>query len=224
MTELGGASSVPSPAASPDAGEAAALLSAAHGWLRFQSTGRPLPRRLTTGVADWQAILLAEHREWYGADAPAQVSGVFVLQYLLQVPAHTAATAAGLGMRVPALPDLTFALRPGGVPRLIELGAVQLSAGDLSERLARAEVDYRALAEPLAREYRSTRPMSSQQRLGMVTDMWAEAARMARGRVGRFELDEPRRISCCLIYALPGCVECSGCPRSRPAGSPAGHQ
>lgn len=208
-----GASSVPEPAASPDAGEAAARLSAAHGWLRFQSTGRPLPRHLTTEVADWQAVLLADHREWYGAEAPTQVSGAIVLQYLLQVPAHTAATAAGAGMRVPALCDLTFALGPGGVPRLIEVAAVERSAGDLSERLARAQVDYRALAEPLAREYRSTRRMSSQQRLGMVSDIWAEAARMARAGAGRFEVDEARRISCCLIYALPGCVECSGCPR-----------
>ena len=203
------------PAASPDAGEAAARLTAAHGWLRFQATGRPLPRRLTDEVADWQATVLADHRSWYGLDAPPQVAGAFVLQYLLQVPAHTASTAAGAGMRVRALDDLTFALGPGGVPRLIEVGAVEPSVGDLSERLARAQADYRAVAEPLARRYRSTRRMSSQQRLGMVTDMWAEAARMVRTSAGRFELDEPRRISCCLIYALPGCGQCSGCPRTR---------
>lgn len=200
-------------AASPDAGEAAARLSAAHGWLRFQSTGRSLPRGLTTDVSDWQAVVLADHRAWYGADAPAQVSGAFVLQYLLQVPAHTAATAARVGMRVPALGVVTFALGPGGVPRLVEIGAVEASGGDLSERLARAEADYRALAVPLARAYRSTRPMSSHQRLGMVTDIWAEASRIVAAGLGHVELAEPRRTSCCLIYALPGCAECSGCPR-----------
>lgn len=210
-----GASGAHLPAASPEAGEAAARLSAAHGWLRFQSTGRHLPRRLTDDVGHWQAAVLADHRSWYGAEAPPQVSGSFVLQYLLQVPAHTAATAAGVGMRLRALADLTFALGPGGVPRLVEVGALEIDAGDLRERLARAQADYLSVAEPLARGYRSTRPMSSRQRLGMVRDMWAEAARMVRSSAGRLELDEPRRISCCLIYALPGCVECSGCPRVR---------
>lgn len=214
MSETGSASAERS-AASPEAGEAAARLSAAHGWLRFQSTGRPLPRRLTDDVADWQAGVLADHRSWYGADAPSQVSGAFVLQYLLQVPAHTAATAAGAGMRPRALADLTFALGSGGVPQLVEVGVLETSAGDLFERLERARADYRAVAEPLAHAYRSTRPMSSRQRLGMVTDLWAEAARAVRSGAGRFKLEEPRRISCCLIYALPGCVECSGCPRTQ---------
>jgi len=206
------------PAASPDAGEAAALMSARHAWLRFVATGRPLTHHLDDPVRPWQAAILADHHHWYGPDAPEQVSGAFVLQYLLQVPAHTAAGAAGIGMRVPVLGRLTFERGSGGVPCLVEIGAIEPVGGELEERLTRAEADYRAVAEPLARDYRSTRPMSSRQRLGMVTDMWAEAARTVRGGDGVITLDEPRRISCCLIYALPGCVECAGCPRRRPAG------
>ena len=201
-------------ATSPDPGEVAARLSAGHGWLRFQSTGTPLPRRLDDDVTGWQASLLADHHRWYGAEAPAQVSGAFVLQYLLQVAAHAAAGAATSRMRVPALPDLTFAVGEGGVPRLVEIpGFEPLAEADLGSRLTRAEADYREVGEKLAHAYVSTRPMSSRQRLGMVSDMWAEAARAVRMSAGEFVLGETRRISCCLIYALPGCVECSGCPR-----------
>lgn len=192
-------------------------MSARHGWLRFVSTGQPLPTRLDDPAAPWQEQILADHQEWYGPDAPAQVSGAFVLQYLLQVPAHTAAAAAGAGLRVAALADVTFERGSGGVPRLVEVGDLEAVSADLEERLARAEADYREVVEAVARAYRSTRAMSSRQRLGMVTDMWAEAARAVRASAGRFVLGEPRRISCCLIYALPGCSECAGCPRQRRA-------
>jgi hypothetical protein len=190
-------------------------MSARHGWLRFRSTGRALPMGLHDDVRPWQAALLADHRRWYGpADVPVQVSGAFVLQYLLQVPAHTAAGSAGVGVRVPRLAGITFELGPGGVPRLVETGELEPAGAEaLEARLAQAEADYREVAEPLARAYVSTRRMSSRQRLGMVSDMWAEAARGVRVRAGDFTLGEPQRLSCCLIYALPGCVECAGCPR-----------
>ena len=211
MTE--GGSTARRAAVVPDAGKAASRLSAVHGWLRFRSTGRPLPRRLTDDVAGWQAAVLADHRRWYGVDAPVQVSGAFVLQYLLQVPAHTAALAAAAGMRVRDLAVLSFELGPGGVPALVETGPLEQLAGGLAHRLESAESDYRAVAEPLARAYRSSRRMSSHQRLGMVADMWADALRVAAP--GALEPDR-RRTSCCLIYALPGCVTCSGCPRQGP--------
>ena len=188
-----------------------------HGWLRFRSTGHPLRRRLDDDARAWQADLLADHRRWYGAPAPEQVSGAFVLQYLLQVPAHTAALAAGAGMRVQRLADLTFETGPSHTPRLVETGRLEPGAETLEVGLARAEGEYRAVAEPLAGAYVSTRRMSSQQRQGMVGDMWLEAARLVRSRAGAIEVGEPRRRSCCLIYALPGCVECAACPRlSRP--------
>ncbi|NLJ53448.1 MAG: (2Fe-2S)-binding protein [Intrasporangiaceae bacterium] len=192
-------------------------MSARHGWLTFTGDGQPLARRLDSAVGSWQEVLLGEHRAWYGDSAPEQVSGAFVLQYLLQVPAHTAAVAAGLGLRCTALADLSFALGDHGEPRRVEIGPVAALAGDLDQRLATAERDYLAATVPVAQAYRSTRPMSTQQRLGMVHDMWAEARRAVRSSAGLFTLDEPRRRSCCLIYALPGCVECSGCPRRRRA-------
>ncbi|MFN2319418.1 MAG: (2Fe-2S)-binding protein [Dermatophilaceae bacterium] len=201
------------PAASPHAGEAAALMSERHGWLRFCSAGRPLSVRLDADARPWQAIVLGGHRHWYGPEVPVQVAGAFVLQYLLQVPAHTAAAAVGVGMRVTRLSAVSFELGPGGVPRLVEVGGLEQGADSLEERLEMAESDYLEVAEPMARAYRSTRPMSTHQRSGMVRDIWAEAARAARARTGSFPLAEPRRTSCCLIYALPGCVECSGCPR-----------
>ena len=201
------------PAASPEAGEAADRMSARHGWLRFAATGRALPVRLTDDVSSWQQSLLRQHRDWYGEAAAPQVSGAFVLQYLLQVPAHTASAAAGGGMRVRDLTGLTFAIDGNGVPRQVELGDLETLDGDLDERLAVAERDYLEVAGERAGGYISTRPMSSRQRHGMVRDMWSEAARAVRSAAGRFAVDEPRRVSCCLIYALPGCTECSGCPR-----------
>lgn len=188
-------------------------MSVRHAWLTFTATGRPLPHRLFDDPAPWQETLLAEHRTWYGADVAPQVSGAFVLQYLLQVPAQTAATAAGVGMRCTALAGLTFILGDHSVPKAAEIGLVAPLAGGLDERLARAERDYREVAAPLAEHYRSPRPMSTQQRLGMVEDMWAQARRAVRSGSGLVDTEEPRRLSCCLIYALPGCVECAGCPR-----------
>ncbi|MDO5502936.1 MAG: (2Fe-2S)-binding protein [Actinomycetia bacterium] len=189
-------------------------MSRRHGWLRFQSTGHPLARRLTDDVVSWQEAIRTDHERWYGPNAPAQVSSAFVLQYLLQVLAHTAATAASTGMRVRDLSQLTFALDEGSVPRLVEIGAVAAVPGDLDEGLATAEADYRSVAEALARDYAATHPTSSRQRAGMVADMWLQAAGAVRSSAGQVSADEPRRISCCLIYALPGCSECAGCPRS----------
>ena len=201
-------------AATPEGGEAATVMSARHAWLGFRSTGHPLPNALDDDPRAWQRQVLGDHRAWYGPGAAPQVSGAFVLQYLLQVPAHSAAAAAGVGMRVSRLADLTFEISRNGVPRLVELGDLraQRTTG-LEDLIAAAERDYRAVAEPLAGAYVSTRPMSSQQRRGMVTDMWTEAARAVRMAGGRFSVGEARRTSCCLIYALPGCVECAGCPR-----------
>ena len=188
-------------------------MSAAHGWLRFRETGRSLSRRLDEDPRPWQADILADHRRWYGPDAPAQVAGVFVLQYLLQVPAQAASCAAAVGLRVASLAELTFDLGEGHAPRAVELGRLAPGEGRLEQDLAGAEADYRAVAAPLADGYVSTRRMSSQQRRGMVDDMWEEAAGDVRARAGR-PRGRRRRVSCCLIYALPGCAECAGCPRA----------
>src|SRR5690606_25176319 len=128
-------------------------MSTGHAWLRFVSTGRPLDSGLQDETGPWQQLILADHRRWYGPHAPVQVSGAFVLQYLLQVPAHTAATAAAVGMRVSALQDLTFERGPGGVPALVEVGDLERLDGDLDDRLALAKESYREVAAPLAEAY-----------------------------------------------------------------------
>ena len=53
-------------------------------------------------------------------------------------------------------------------------------------------------------------------RAALVDDMWSAARREAESAAGLLRPGVPLRESCCLIYALPGCVECAGCPRLRP--------
>jgi ferric iron reductase protein FhuF len=48
--------------------------------------------------------------------------------------------------------------------------------------------------------------------------MWSAARREAETAAGLFRPGVPPRESCCLIYALPSCVECAGCPRLRQVG------
>lgn len=199
-------------------------MSARHAWLRFLPDGPALPHALGPGSDSgldthaWQSGLLAEHRAWYGQDAPVQVSAVFVLQWLLQVPAHTLAFAATTATAGPLRADpagLTFSLGPGLVPDQVRLAALDPDPTPVDERLARAERDYRAIGRGLALGYQSGVPLGRRTRLALVDDMWAEARRAAVGGLGTIELAAPARTSCCLIYALPGCTECAGCPRLR---------
>ena len=59
----------------------------------------------------------------------------------------------------------------------------------------------------IAEAFPATEKMSSRQRLGMVEDMWEMALARLHGA------PPPERESCCLLYALPGCAPCAGCPR-----------
>jgi len=142
------------------------------------------------------------------------VAAVFVLQWLLQVPAQTAAHAAAAGPWRARLDDLTFTLGGALVPQTVRLTALVADHGDVSARMARAESDYREVVEPLARRYRSAVRLGPHTRSALVDDMWAAASREALAVTGAgLAYAPPRRASCCLIYALPGCVECAGCPR-----------
>ena len=193
-------------------------MSRRHAWLAFVAGGPALSRTLDTDPLPWQQRLTALQGRWYAVDAPPQVAAVFVLQWLLQVPAHTAAHAAAAGPWRAALPGLTFDLGPGLVPSTVRLTTLTPDAGPLAERLDRAERDYRAVAEPVATAYPSAVRLGPHTRTALVDDMWAAARREAEGAAGLFRPGVPARGSCCLIYALPGCVECAGCPRLRPAG------
>lgn len=156
-----------------------------------------------------------------------------MLQYLLQVPAHTLAYAARLGWAV-APGGLAFTLGPNHVPDRIRLGrnsTSEFASGRLQSDpvtsdeglreastfvgrngivLESAERDYRAVAEPMAAAYESIVRIGSATRSGMVTDMWRQA--VAAGKA-------VERESCCFLYALPGCHECAGCPRLRTPGT-----
>lgn len=142
------------------------------------------------------------------------MAAVFVLQWLLQVPAHTAAYAAALGpWRVRGLGSLTFTLGPTLVPRSVRLTDLAWAPGEVADRLAVAEGDYREVAGPLAEHFPAPVRLGPHTRTGLVDDMWA-AARVEAEAVARGVAPRPvARVTCCLIYALPGCRECAGCPR-----------
>lgn len=191
-------------------------MSRRHAWLRFTAEGPALPRRLdATDVGAWQRDLGALHARWYDGVAPPAVAAVFVLQWLLQVPAHTAAHAAAAGPWRARLPDLTFSLGGALVPDVVRLAGLVADDGDLDARLDTAEADYRAVAAPLAETYPSPVRLGPHVRSALVDDMWAAARREAEGAAGVVRPGTLPRQSCCLIYALPGCVECAGCPRLR---------
>lgn len=203
-------------------GVAASLMSRRHTWLRFAAVGDPLPLALTgagiaAGALGWQHALTELHRRWYAGTGPPQVAAVFVLQWVLQVVAHTTAYAATTGPWRASPDGLTVALGPALVPEVVRLTQVVPDPGSLEPRLARAEADYRRVAEPLSRDYPAQTRIGPHARAALVDDMWVAAAREARAAAGIVEYEVPARDSCCLIYALPGCVECAGCPRVRRA-------
>ena len=193
-------------------------MSRRHAWLRFTAGGPPLPRDLATDARGWQERLRAQHGRWYAVDAPPQVAAAFVLQWLLQVPAHTAAHAAAAGPWRADLTALTFSLGPALVPEVVRLTTLVPDDGPLGDRLDRAERDHRAVAEPAAAAYDAVVRIGPHARAAFVDDMWAAARREAESAAGILRPGVPLRESCCLIYALPGCVECAGCPRLRRSG------
>ena len=190
-------------------------MSRRHSWLRFTVGGAPLPHDLAGDTLSWQEGLRTLQGRWYAVDAPPQVAAAFVLQWVLQVPAHTAAHAAAAGPWRADLRGLTFSLGPSLVPEVVRLTGVTGEAGTLAERLDRAERDYRAVAGPVASAYASTVRVGPHARAAFVDDMWVAARREAESAAGLLHPGVPPRDSCCLIYALPGCVECAGCPRLR---------
>ncbi|MBR7742690.1 (2Fe-2S)-binding protein [Phycicoccus sp. BSK3Z-2] len=187
-------------------------MSARHAWLTF-TAGPALGHRPTDDPHDWQRALSALHARWYDGVAPPAVAAVFVLQWVLQVRAHTAAYAAATGPWRARLDGLTFVRGNALVPERVALSGLVADDGDLGARLDRAEEDYRAVAEPLAASYASPVRLGPRVRGGLVDDMWTAARRDAETVAGIVRPGVPARASCCLIYALPDCGECAGCPR-----------
>ncbi|MBK8729577.1 MAG: hypothetical protein IPM00_09455 [Tetrasphaera sp.] len=190
----------------------AEALTREHPWLTFCDADAPGDwLSLTLDPIPWQQALVAQNARWYpGVDAP-QVAAAFVLQYLLQIPAHTLAYAAGLADAPPEpearahgwAAQLRFTLGPNHVPDRVRLPRLSPTGGPGSG-LALAEREYRAVAEPVAAAYPAIAKLGSATRAGLVTDMWRQA--VARGRA-------VERESCCFLYVMPGCHECGGCPR-----------
>lgn len=191
-----------------------------HAWLAFTVSGPALPRSGVGDAAAWQEGFRSLQERWYAVDAP-HVAAAMVLQWVLQVPAHTAAHAASSGPYRAELTTLTYSLGPAFVPDLVRLTSLVPDAGGLTDRMQRAEQDYRAVAQPLATSYPAIVRLGAHTRAGMVSDMWRSAEREALGAAGAIQAGALTRESCCLIYALPGCVECAGCPRLRTAAPPA---
>lgn len=143
--------------------------------------------------------------------APTGMPAAFVLQYLLDPLATTIATAA---TRTP------FALSADPALWSIDLDpthlypvAAQVRPGphrrvdDDVERLDIAYAGYATTGRRIAAGLPTPTKMGSRQRLGMVEDMWEIALARLLGAA------PPARMSCCLMYALPGCDPCAGCPR-----------
>ncbi|WP_404386150.1 (2Fe-2S)-binding protein [Knoellia locipacati] len=108
---------------------------------------------------------------------------------------------------------LSCDLAPGLYPERIGFLAVEPADHEPAARVEEARTAYLRLGREIANAYDVDVKMSTRQRLGMVEDLWEMALREARAATGGGWGPTVERRSCCLIYALPGCHECAGCPR-----------
>lgn len=167
---------------------------------------------------DWQAKLTRQNSSMYAVPSPPHVASAFVLQHLLSIPAQISAFAAATGPWIVDLgtlddPLISCDLASGLYPERLGFSSLGSAAPHLEERIHGARTAYRVLGRDIAGAYESDVKMSTRQRFGMVEDLWAMAERDARAATGGGWGPVVERRSCCFIYALPGCVECAGCPR-----------
>ncbi len=196
-----------------------------HGYLSFVG-GEHLSRTLTSAFAysgTWQESLTLHNSLLYAVPSPPQVASAFVLQHLLSIPAQLSAFAALTGPWQVELgtleePTISCDLAPGLYPTRLGFLSASAATPEPQGRLEEARTAYRGLALALASAYEAPVRMSSQQRISMVDDLWEMAVREARTAMGRGTPPPVQRRSCCFIYALPGCHECAGCPRTPAVG------
>ena len=193
----------------PPPGRAVAGLRAGVAAAGDPDLGIPLARahEIAPGWIDTYRELTIE--QW--GTAPPGMPSAFVLQYLVDPLATVISTAA---TRTPFALSADPSLWSIGLePTYLYPVAAQVRAGDHRrvdddiERLDLAYEGYRATADQIVTALPSPSRMSSRQRLGMVEDMWEMSLARLAGA------PPPERLSCCLIYSLPGCQPCAGCPR-----------
>jgi hypothetical protein len=177
-------------------------------------------------LAPWRDALRGQLERRHATAVAAHIPAAFVLQWWCEIAATPLAYAAELGpwLLSPAPRGLGFELAPGLYPHRIVIDPDRTRLGTdhgTLRRRARARTAYDGLVSEVVAAFAPEVKMSSRQRWGVVDDMWSTAARLARGAAGEAVGTEPRRVSCCFIFALPGMRECAACPRGGPGATPA---
>lgn len=165
-------------------------------------------------LAPWRQALATQQ----GSEHKPHVAAAFVLQWWCEVVATPLAYAAELASVVidPSPTGLGFELAPGLYPSRIVLspGHVLVKPADSREAaLEASSAAYGQLVKAVVRDCAPDVKMSSRQRWGVVSDVWATAVRSATGAAGRPVEPAARRTSCCFIVALPGMQACAACPQ-----------
>ena len=164
-------------------------------------------------LAGWRRAL--EQQGYLGFP---HVAAAFVLQWWCEAVATPIAYAAELASVVLAESGagLGFELAPGCYPHRYVVDPVTVTVAEVEreeECRGRGRAAYRSVVSDVVRDFAPEVKASTHQRWGLVEDVWATAVARAQGR------PDPRRVSCCFIYALPGMHACSVCPRGGPAHS-----
>lgn len=177
-----------------------------------------VPDNGTTPARRWRDAFAAATARQYSRPAPPGMPEAFVLQFALNVLAAPAAMAAITANAVldtePSNVAFSLAMPYAYPDRILLRPGHSRWEPDATRCLEAAQARYRRTAEPFARHVDLGAKMSTRQRLGMVGDCWAMAVRDAEANVHGIPRKVVERTSCCLIYALPGCHECAGCPRT----------
>ncbi|WP_168583256.1 (2Fe-2S)-binding protein [Gephyromycinifex aptenodytis] len=214
-----------------DIGDLAAQISGYLGYIDVidEAWGNPLPyscaellRSAEQGgdpTASWRAEVGAAQEARYHSPAPPAVGAAFVLGWYLQVVAIPLAYASVLCNWLPdASPE---ALRFDLDEMEHYPVALSLSPGNVESvphpqiRLRRAREKYEAHANRFAAAYNPGVKMSSRQRYGLVRDTWSMTLDQARtGVAAAPSMLTGLRESCCFIFALPGAMTCTRCPRN----------
>jgi hypothetical protein len=172
-------------------------------------------------LAPWRDALRAQLEQRHASAVAPHIPAAFVLQWWCEVVATPLAYAAELGPWLLASEPrgLGFELAAGLYPHRLVVDPERttlVTDHDTARRRGRARAAYGELVAEVVAAFAPEVKMSSRQRWGVVDDMWSTAARLARGAAGEAVGSEPRRVSCCFIFALPGMRECAACPRGAP--------